>query len=462
MKGAAWSSAIAAPISRPPVGEAIRLAAINAGDIDNLFTSACAAAPEQFAGIVSPDFAPRYEMVLRHWRFGEARFRFSCSRPRRIGRIEVFRRGCEVSGTASRLPGNLREEVARRLLPLRGRLRERAADFFRRGARRARFLVEVSWPVNTRGRPCAGTGRFRYPIGYPATSEEALTGHGVSFNAPIVSDTQRHGPAKNDPANTELRSACESLLADALVRHVLPQWGASGLRPLAPAVPSGGVAVRPLLAVLARRGALPTVNRDEALALLSQGGAGLRRAVGPPVPGGSRRLRRYRFVVPVASWTKQGVEPSLAAVCPRSERQVDPRIPEDLISLLKDGETDGYCTHFIDFTEEDAFSAVTDGWNEYFDHVGPPWTELANSGFARTYLDVIAAALRANKCESATEDALLAAIRLPDSFGKARPREELYTGASVPPDIPGLRTPPLLHGDVASHPLLRRRKVATA
>ena len=442
----------------PPVGEAIRLAAVDTGDIDDLFASARDATPEQFAGIVSPDFAPHYEMLIRHWRFGETRFRFSCSRPRRVGRIEVFRRGCDVSGTAPGLPDNLREEVARRLLPLRGRLRERAADFFRRGARGTRFLVEVSWPVNARGRPCAGTGRFRYPIGYPATSEESRTGHGVSFNAPIVSDTQRHGPATNDPTNAELRDVCESLLADALVRHVLPQWGASALRPLAPTKPSDDAMVRPLLAVLARRGALPTMSRDEALALLSRGRSTMRQAGGPRLPGSSGRHRRYRFIVPVASWTKQGVEPSLAAVCPRSERQVDPRIPKDLVRLLADGETDGHGEHFVDFTEDDAFDAVTDGGNEYFDHIGPPWTELANPVFARAYLDLIAAALRAGKCESSIEDALLAAIRLPDSFGTARPWSELYTGASVPPGIPGLRTPPLLHEDVASHPLMRRRK----
>ena len=442
----------------PPVGEAIRLAAVDTGAIDDLFASACDATPEQFAGIVSPDFAPRYEVVIRHWRLGEARFRFSCSRPRRVGRIEVFRRGCDVSGTAPRLPDNLREEVARRLLPLTGRLRERSADFFRRGARGARFLVEVSWPINARGRPCAGTGRFRYPIGYPATSEESRTGHGVSFNSPIVSDTQRHGPATNDPTNAELRDVCESLLVDALVRHVLPRWGANGLRPLAPATPSDDAVVRPLLAVLARRGAVPTMSRDEALASLSRGRSRMPQARGSRMPGSSGRSRRYRFVVPVASWAKQDIEPLLAAVCPRSERQVDSRIPKDLVRFLSDGETDGHGEHFIDFTEEDAFDAVTDGGNEYFDHVGPPWTELANPVFARAYLDLIGAALRAGKCENSTEDALVATIRLPDSFRTARPRSELYTGASVPPDIPGLRTPPLLHGDVATHPLLRRRK----
>ena len=437
----------------PPRGEKFRLGAVDAGGIDNLFESACAATPGQFAGIVSPDFARRYEVLLRHWRLGEARFRFSCSRARPVRkRIEVFRRGCEVSGTASGLPGNLQEEVARRLVPLKGALRERAADFFRRGAR---CLVEVSWAVDTRRRPRAGTGRFRYPIGYPATSAKARTGHGVSFNAPIVSDTQRHGPA-TEPTNSELRAACESLLIDALVHHVLPRWGADGLRPL---VPSDDAAVRPLLAALARSGAVPTVGRDEALGLLSRGRGRMRRAGRPRVPGSSGRRRRKRFVVPVASWTEQGVEPLLAAVCPRSERQVDPRIPESIIRLLADRGTEGYCERFVDFTEEDAIGVVTDGRTDYFDHRRPSLAdEMANPRFARAYLDVIAASLRAGTCESSTEEELRATITLPDSGCTARPWGDLHTGSSLPPDVPGLRIPPFLHGDVASHPLLRRRQ----
>ena len=81
----------------PPQGEANVLGAVGAEGIDALFLSACATAPEQFAGIVSPDVVPCYEIVLRHWRHGQARFVFSCTRPRKIARrIELFRRYCQV------------------------------------------------------------------------------------------------------------------------------------------------------------------------------------------------------------------------------------------------------------------------------------------------------------------------------------------------------------------------------
>jgi hypothetical protein len=89
--------------------------------------------PEQFAGIVSPEVAPHYEIVVRHWRLGEAQFLFSCTRARKgAGGIELFKRRCDVKGSAPDLPTGLHEQAARRSLRLQGRLRERVPDFFRR------------------------------------------------------------------------------------------------------------------------------------------------------------------------------------------------------------------------------------------------------------------------------------------------------------------------------------------
>ena len=246
------------------------LGALGAQEIDELFLSACASAPEQFAGIVSPEIVPRYEIVLRHWRLGEARFRFSCTRPRKIAkRIELFRRRCTVSGTVSSLPEGLQEQAARRLVPLQGRLRQRVADFFRR---RRHFFVEVSWPIDRRGRPGTGIGRFRYPIGYPQDSHEARTGHGAYFNAPVASDNKRHGPARNEATNAELRAECESLLTDALARHAIPRWGAEGLNPL---VPSSDMdshhKIRFLLSELANQDAMPVLNWRAATELRFKG-----------------------------------------------------------------------------------------------------------------------------------------------------------------------------------------------
>ena len=118
----------------PAHGEAIVLGPVSSQEIDSLFLGACRSAPEQFAGIVSPEIVPRYEIVLRHWKLGEARFQFSCTRPLKIvRRIQTFRRRCIVQGTVESLPKDLREQAYRRLVPLKGHLRKRIADFFRRG-----------------------------------------------------------------------------------------------------------------------------------------------------------------------------------------------------------------------------------------------------------------------------------------------------------------------------------------
>lgn len=444
----------------PREGEAIVFGAVGAEDIDALFTSACEKIPEQFAGIVSPEVVPRYEILLRHWLLGEARFMFSCTHPRKSSkRIEVFRRRCVVSGSVPSLPAGLQEEAVRRSLPLRGRLKQRVADFFRRGNR---FYVEVSWPVDGRGKPRAGTGRFRYPIGYPEGSHEARTGHGAFFNAPIVSDTERHGPARNDATNKELREACETLLIDALARHAIPRWGADGLNPLVPSPDSNNQdeAVRPLLSALVRQDAIPTLKWRKALELLLKGkSVKLKSSVGlAAVRESTTEPRKYRLAVPVMTWEPKAVNSSLSVICPRSERQLDPRIHPAIVQLLADGNTDGFLEDFITFDENDALSRAAGEGNKYFSACADPEQEFARPLIARSYLNVIKEALEHDKCDAETEDALRNALLLPDTHAKPQQLGALHASAPLPSDVPGLHLPPILHQDIASHLLFRRKK----
>ena len=444
----------------PREGEATLFSAVSTEEIEKLFNSACTNTPAQFAGIVSPEVAPRYQIVLRHWRLGEARFVFSCTRPQKTAKgIEIFRRRCAVSGTVYSLPVGLQEEAARRLRPLKGRLRQRAADFFRR---RNRYFVEVSWPVDRRGKPETGTGRFRYPIGYPESSHEARTGHGAFFNAPIVSDTGRHGPARNDATNKELREECETLLVDALAHHVIPRWGPNGLNPLVPSPKSNNVdkAVRPLLAALATRDAMPTLKWRDAVGLVlkskrRKASAGARLTA---VQRKSRELRKYRFVVPVTTWEPKVVKPSLSVICPRSERQLDPRVHPAIVRLLADGKTDGFCEDFITFDENDALSRAKRESNQYFATGNNPEQEFTQPLIARFYLDVIEESIKHGKCDAEMQNALRESLLLPDARGKPSRFETLYTSASLPSDVPGLSLPPILHPDLTPHPLFRRRR----
>ncbi len=443
----------------PPHGEANVLGPVDAGEIDTLFQSACTNALEQFAGIVSPEVAPRYEIILRHWRLGEARFEFSCTRPRKIAKqIELFRRRCTVSGTVSGLPEGLQEQAARRLVPLKGRLRQRIADFFRRGNR---FFVEVSWPVDGRGKPKTGIGRFRYPIGYPAASHQARTGHSAYFNVPIASDNKRHGPARNEATNADLRTACETLLIDVLAHHAVPRWGPDGLNPL---VPSPGAdnpdkAVRPLLAALAGQGAMPTLTWTAATTLLKprtrKAEAAIRRTA---VPRGATEARRYRFIIPVPTWASGTFDRALSMVSPRSEIQLDPRIHTAIVELLTDQQTSGFGRAFVAFDEEDAFSRLTDGGNNNFGGLSDPKAELAPPFIARAYLDLIHAALRNESCDDDTQKGLQDALILPQRNGRTAPFRMLHSSAVLPSDVPGLTFPPILHPALTGHPLFRQRK----
>ena len=444
----------------PRQGEAIKLKAVTTEDIDTLFRTTCGSLPEQFAGIVSPETTPRYEIVLRHWNLGEARFLFSCARPRKIAkRIELFQRRCTVRGTFTPLPEASREQAVRRSAPLKGVLKDRAADFFRRGKR---FYVEVSWPIDRNGRPKTGTGKFRYPIGYPPNSHEARTGHSTNFNAPFTSDSERHAPARNEATNEELREACDSLLIDALEHHAIPRWGPDGLKPVVPSADAndGDEVVRPLLATLAERGALPVLKWRNAAEHALKGKQKALKATARrlPVRKNSKEARRYQFVVPALTWAETEVCPALSSLCPGSEMQLDPRTHPRLIRLLADGNTPGFAKDFITFDELDVFDRVTGEGNQYFGTVTEPEREFSEPFVAHVYLDLFKLALDQGKFDGNKEDTLIAALLLPDVHGKVASLPELYSGNSLPSDIPGLRLPPFLHAALLGHPLFRRSK----
>ena len=444
----------------PTQGEAIKLRAVGADEIESLFESACARLPEQFAGIVSPEVIPRYEIVLQHWKLGEARFLFSCTRPRKAPkRMEVFQRHCAVSGTYSPLPNPLRERAVRRLVPLKGVLKDRAAEFFRR---RRRVFIEASWAINTRGKPRTRTGRYRYPIGYPANSREALTGHSTHFNAPFASDNERQAPAWNEATNTELREACESLLIDAVAQYAIPRWKAAGLNPIIPSANTdhGSKVSRLLLEALVTKGALPVQNWRQSVEIATRGKRGTAKAAvrKRAARGSPKEKRRYRFVVPALTWAVGKVEPLLSLLSPPSEAQLDPRTHPDIVSLLVDGDTSGFAEEFVTFDENDVIHRITSQGNQYFGAIAERKWEFAQSFFVRAYLDLIELVLKDGELKTEDEDALLSTLLLPDTNGQPTALHDLYSNASLPSNIPGLQLPPILDAGLVAHALFKRRK----
>lgn len=439
----------------PRSSESIVLGPVGPQEIEALFKMACVSIPQQFAGIVSPEIAPRYEIIVRHWRLGEARFTFSCSRPHRPVRgIDVFRRRCRVSGTASSLPDDLLEQAARRLLPLKGRPPESIPDFFRRANR---HFVEVSWRIDGRGKPQTGDGRFRYPIGYPGSAHEARTGFGFFFNAPLISDTERHGPARNDATNEELRGACETLAIDTLARWIVPAWGPDALNPLVPATGAEEISQR-LLAELASRNAIPTVTRSKAIALGPRRRRKSARGAYPILSERTAPPRKYRFVLPVATWQENALHPALTVLCPSSEFQIDPRVHPRIIGILDDNATVGFGETFVTFDEQDAVARIEGAGNDHFEAFPDPEASFSDLLVASASLDIIKDAFDHEKIDADQEKALRETLLLPDRQGVATPLEQLFSSAPLPSDIPGLGVPPILHEALASHPLFRRKK----
>ena len=439
----------------PREGEQITLSAIEDEAIDELFKSACRFIPEQFAGVVSPKGVSQYEISLHHHRLGDAHFVFSATRPKQILKdIQIFQRKCEIQGSFEDLPSGFREEAAHRLLPLKGRLEKRVPDFYRR---KGHFFVEVSWPIDGRSKPRQkGIGKFRYPIGYPEGLQEALTGHSVFFNAPIISDRERHGPAHNEESNAELRQHCEKLLVDVMAKWALPKWGPEAMNLL---IPTGNDAtvVRRLLGALIKKRSIPAVDWKDVVKRLVKGKH--KKAVillGKQFGRrNARQSRQYQFVIPTRD--KKSIDDNLAIVCPPSERQLDPRVDNSIISLLSDEKTEGWCKTFITFDKNDAFNRLTANKNDYFSLSIALDEELKVPLIAKAYLDIIADSLDEKKFDSDKEDEIQAALLLPDTAGKVKSFKDLHTSAPLPLDIPGLQLPPILDPQLAQHRLLKRQ-----
>ena len=451
-------------------GEAITFPAISQKEMDELFENACRRIPEQFMGIVSPYAIKIYELALSHWLLGKANFKFTCSRPhkniRGNKRFEIFRRRCTVSGDKDSLPSNLMEEASIRMFPLKGQLKKRIPFFYQQP--RNRHFVEVSWLINGNGKPKKGVGKFRYPIGYPEGSMHALTGHGTSFSAPIASDTERHGPARNDLTNEYLYKLCEDLLVDTIEFYLVRRWRTNGLNPLVPNpnVSDGDEIVRPLLAKIACDGAMPTLVWKAATLQVMKA---KKRKKLSNMSGVLNRVSKddtfvrskYRFVIPVTTGEEsEEINAPLAAVCPRSEIQLDSNIDSELIELLTNSDTEGFVDEFITFDEDDAFARIKGEGNDWFPACANYEAEFTEPPFVRFYLDVIHSWLNCKDKDSdiGLENELQEALLLPNTNVKPVRFNELHASAPLPNEIPGLTLPHVLHPEVANHPIFDRRK----
>ena len=148
-----------------------------------------------------------------------------------------------------------------------------------------------------------------------------------------------------------------------LALYAVPRWGFKGLNPLIPSqdLDHADEAVRPLLAALAEKGAVPLLTWRKAADLLFKSkkrniSAAAHRLLGR---NGTKETTRYRFVVPTLRNAPERVHPMLSLLCPRSEKQLDFRTHTSIVRLLADRKTSGFYESFVTFDEDDVLSRLT-------------------------------------------------------------------------------------------------------
>ena len=71
--------------------------------------------------------------------------------------------------------------------------------------------------MNRNGKLWAIQGVRRYPIGYDAKSESAVTGLSVHFSGPYISDAERHGASQTENLN-------DHILTRRVGMHLWTRW----------------------------------------------------------------------------------------------------------------------------------------------------------------------------------------------------------------------------------------------
>jgi hypothetical protein len=432
-----------------PGGEGADLPVPNAADLSQLFLETCALAPKRYIGCLRPGLTSRYVLELVHWREGTYRFTYTVAPVGGAGRI-LYRRRCLAESPGSK--GQIYTEDAylfasSTALP-HGRI---IPGFFRKGAR---IMLEVSWPVNTRGRPLNGSGQFRYPIAYPGRDENAATSTGVSFSGPFVSATARHAMAEAPHTlNQDLAAECEEAVVRILAEHLVPRYGPDALQILEdPDLPRSHRFERITLEC-ASAGALPAAPTSGRRAKPTR----FRKV---PLPQDADRA----FIIPAFSWDYSKVSARLAELAPPDYVQLDPNCPAAVVETLVDAlYTDGPELDYTTFNEEDVIQRL----QPEDDDGSFPWesenqwrAHLSHADHVRKYLDIVQLALRKGKVTPAEIDSLRENGRLPDLDGEIAAWDHLHRASEGMQAVPGVEVPRQVHPMLENHPILRRGKLA--
>ncbi|MCY3912591.1 MAG: hypothetical protein OXG43_05005 [Chloroflexi bacterium] len=430
-------------------GEGLTIRTPDGSSLEGLFTNACELLPGRLLGVVRPGIRHQYTLCLRHHSLGSVEIHWRAKR-RRIERgrgrrqFHVFTRECETSSKSSCAPSTaIQERACTFRLPFPAGKRPEIPDFFFRD--RKSFWAEIAWLTDKGGRPRSIQGVRRYPIGYDATSQTGLTGVGVHFSGPYVSDAERHGTSHMNSLNAYIDDACKDALVDIMSGYLLHRHGGRAMELyLANSGDAEDETLNDLVERTVKRRALPLADR------VPTKPKPIRRLALGPRKTSDGTLRRV--VLPMYTWDQEGVAPLLAKICPREEDQIDKSVPGLILSCLVE------MTNVITFDENDVIERLQPELEAtYF-----PWQDnvewqavFGNPSISKVYLDVLYETIQRNKL--ATESEVRENIYLPDDKSRARPLVGMYSAVNLPPNLGQQDYVPLLHPELQAHRLLRKR-----
>ena len=322
------------------------------------------------------------------------------------------------------------------------------------------FVADVSWRVGRNRKPDSFPGARRYPIGYHPSSALALTGLGVNFCAPYVSDAERHGPSPADELNAYIDTKCTDALIEAMAVYLVPRHSGHALALyITDTSNSNEDRLADLLQRTLDRRALPLRRTPPTRRSRSRSDSSEDRRRRRPrsTTLGPRRTSTgtlRRIAVPLFTWDPCHLSPLLSRLCPPSEDQIASDVPTPFLQLLASNSYDDVIT----FDENDVLMRLQPlssiphfPWN-----TDAEWRRaLGNPAVARRHLDVVYQMRRRGSLHK--EDTLTKNVHLPDRDSVARPLRGMYRAVDLPPALGGHETTALVHPDILAHPLLKAK-----
>ena len=430
-------------------GEELTIGIPEESSLEGLFRNACELLPDRLLGVVRPGLRDQYTLSLSHHALGSVEIHWRAKRGRTVTgrgqrRFGVFSRECDTSSKAPRVPSTvIHERACVFRLPFPAGKRPEIPDFFFRD--RKSFLAEIAWLTDKRGMPKSAKGVRRYPIGYDGTSDASLTGVGIHFSGPYISDAGRHGTSHMNSLNAYIDDACKDALVDIMSSYLLQRHGGRAME-LYMASPGDAEdeTLNDLVERTIDRRALPLADR------VSKVSKRIRRiALGPrKISAGTLR----RVVLPMFTWDQERIAPLLSEICPGEEDQINRTVPGPILSCLVNK------TDVITFDENDVAERLQPKLEaNYF-----PWQDkfewqaaLGNPSVAKVYLDVLYETIQRDKLESESE--VIQNTYLPDERSRARPLVGMFSAVNLPPNLGQQEYVPLLHPELQGHRLLRKR-----